>query len=281
MRAIPLILACCLPLAAQDSNWAFATALSNVDFSGLTATQKQTALKLLRTEPCSCGCSMKIAQCRVEDPKCSVSRGMAGNALKGIREGKSLAEVKTSLAAGTGPQQLLNDPVKLSTEGAPVKGPASARITLVEFSDFECPYCSKAVLDLEAIQKTFPNDVKLIFKQYPLSEIHPGAMLAAQAAIAAHAQGKFWPLHDRMFANHTKLTRANILDWTKVAGCDLPKFTADLDSAKTKQLIARDLKQGEEAGVEGTPTVFVNGKHYNGSLELQPFSDVLRKELKH
>jgi len=248
--------------------------------NGLSAEQKQTALKLFREESCTCGCTMKIAQCRVEDPKCTVSKGLVAKVLKGMREGKPTQELHAMLTAGPGPQALLDDAVPLSLEGAPVKGPATAKITLAEFSDFECPYCSKAVLELEAIQKAFPNDVKLIYKQFPLAAIHGHAMLAAQAAIAAHAQGKFWPMHDRMFANHTKLTRENILSWAKEFGCNMPKFTADMDSAKTKAQVARDLQQGEEAGVEGTPTIFVNGKHYNGSLALQPFSDVLRGELK-
>jgi len=223
---------------------------------------------------------MKIAQCRVEDPKCAVSKGLVSKALQGMREGKPVAELRAMLNAAPGPQALLDAAVPLSLQGAPVKGPATAKITLAEFSDFECPYCAQAVLELEAIQKAFPNDVKLIYKQFPLAAIHGHAMLAAQAALAAHAQGKFWPLHDRMFANHTKLTRENILAWAKEFGCNMPKFTADLDSAKTKTQIARDLQQGEEAGVEGTPSIFVNGKHYNGSLALQPFSEMLRAELK-
>jgi protein-disulfide isomerase len=280
MRVFLLTVFCSFQLAGQDTGWATAKTLPNVDFSGLSAAQQQLALKIFREETCSCGCTMKIAQCRVEDPKCTTSRGMTSKALKALREGKTEKEIRALLEAGPQPQSVLDDPVKLSLEGAPVKGPPTAKITLAEFSDFECPYCSKAVLELEAIQKAFPNDVKLIYKQFPLAAIHPRAMLAAQAAIAAHAQGKFWPLHDRMFANHTKLTRENILAWAKEFGCNIPKFTADMDSAKTKAQVARDLQQGEDAGVEGTPTIFVNGKHYNGSLELQPFGEVLRNELK-
>ena len=282
MRAIPLVFlfAFSLPAVGQTSGWATATSLPNVDFTGLSAEQKQAALKLFREEPCACGCTMKIAQCRVEDPKCATSRGMVAKALKGMREGKPVTELKSMLNSAPPPQSVLDDAVTLNLEGAPVKGPASAKITLAEFSDFECPYCSKAILQLEALQKAFPNDVKLVYKQFPLSAIHGHAMLASQAALAAHAQGKFWLMHDRMFANHTKLTRENILVWAKEFGCNMSKFTADMDSPKTKTQIERDLQQGEDAGVEGTPTIFVNGKHYNGSLELQPFSEIIRNELK-
>ena len=267
-------------LAAQTSNWVTLTALPKVDLSPLTAPQKQTALKIMREEECPCGCGRKIAQCRVEDTQCTVSRGAAAKIVKSVQEGKSQAQIKAMLAASAGGKQVLDDAITLNISGAPVKGPAAAPLTLVEFSDFQCPYCSQAVLELEAIQKAFPKDVRLVFKQFPLAQIHPNATLAAQAAIAAHAQGKFWPLHDRMFANHTKLTRDNLLNWAKEIGCDMPRFTADLDSAKTRQQVARDLDEGETAGVEGTPSIYVNGKHYNGSLALQPFGDVLRQELK-
>jgi len=282
MRTLPL---CFLSIfvwsvSAQDPVWMKMAELPNFDLSGLTPAQKQTALKIAREHNCTCGCPMKIAQCRVEDPKCSTSKALSVKLIKGVREGKSADEIGKGLAAGAGPAALLDEPVRLVTEGAPAKGPKDARVILVEFSDFQCPYCSQAVLELEALQKAFPRDVKLIYKQFPLSEIHSQAMLAAQGALAAHAQGKFWELHDRMFQNHDKLSRDNILKWAREAGCDMAKFTADINSAKTKDQIARDLKQGEEAGVEGTPTVFVNGKHYNGSLALQPFSEVVRNELK-
>ncbi len=269
-------------LSAQTSNpnWITATTLPKVAMSALNPAQKQTALKIMREEDCPCGCGRKIAQCRIEDTECTVSRGSAARVVKGVKEGKTVAQIKAALAQAASGQQLLDDAITLNISGSPVKGPATAKITLVEFSDFQCPYCSQAVLQLEAVQKAFPNDVKLVFKQFPLSQIHPQATLAAQAALAAHAQGKFWPLHDKMFANHTKLTRENLVAWAKEIGCNIPKFTADMDAAKTKQDLARDLDQGEAAGVEGTPSIFVNGKHYNGSLEMKQFGDVLRQELK-
>ena len=223
---------------------------------------------------------MKIAQCRVEDPKCLISRGLAAKAVKAAREGKDETAIKAVLAGAAGQQQLLDEPVAIPLENAPAKGPATARITLTEFSDFECPYCSQAVLELEAILKAFPKDVRLVYKQFPLTEIHKQSMLAAQAALAANLQGKFWPLHDRMFAHHTTLNRANILAWAKESGLAIPKFTADMDSPQTKQQVLREIKQGEDAGVEGTPSVFVNGKHYNGKLSVAEFSEVLRQELK-
>ncbi|MCU1257233.1 MAG: oxidoreductase [Bryobacterales bacterium] len=281
MRLLLICLLLTLPVAAQTPDWKSVTDLPRVDVSGMNAAQKQTLLKLLRESDCSCGCGMKIAQCRVQDPNCSYSRSLAAVAVKGVRDGKSPDEIRKALAAGAGPRKVLDDPITLRTLGSPTKGPENAKITLVEFSDFQCPYCSKAVTEIDAVLKAFPNDVKLVYKQFPLSEIHSRAMLASQAALAANAQGKFWPMHDKMFANNQSLTRENMLKWAGDLGLDMKRFTADMDAPETKKQIARDLADGEQAGVEGTPTVFVNGKHYNGSLDPQSFGEVLKSELKH
>jgi protein-disulfide isomerase len=159
-------------------------------------------------------------------------------------------------------------------------GPAAAHITLVEFSDFQCPYCSRATAQINATLKAYPNDVRLIFKQYPLFELHPAAGIAAAAALAAHQQGKFWPMHDVMFANRTRLSRQSILGWAKDIGLDMPRFMADLDSEATKKAVLRDQADGDKAGVEGTPTVFVNGQRYNGNLAPEAFQPVIEGELK-
>ena len=151
-------------LRAQD--WQTATDLAGVDLTGLTPAKKTLALKALRTQACTCGCAMKVAQCRVEDPHCSYSRGLASITVGAIKEGKSvdeaIAESKASKFGTRPTPKLLDDPVPIPTLGSPVTGPADARITLVEFSDFQCPYCSKAVAQINATLKAYPNDVRLI-----------------------------------------------------------------------------------------------------------------------
>jgi len=226
---------------------------------------------------------MKVAECRIKDPNCAFSRGLSSTLIDSIRAGKSeasaLADAKASKFGHRAEPKLLDDPVPIPTLGSPVMGAANARITLVEFSDFQCPYCSKAVEKINAVLKAYPNDVKLVFKQFPL-DTHPQAQISAQAALAAHQQGKFWQLHDLMFANRNALSRKSILGWAGSLGLDMKKFEADLDSEATKKVVARDLSDGEKAGVEGTPTVFVNGQRYNGELDLGSFKTVLDAELK-
>jgi len=276
-----LLLAGSLLLIGQD--WQTETTLPGVDFTGLAPALKQRALHAMRGYDCSCGCGMKVAECRIKDPNCAFSRGLSTKLLDSIRAGKTeasaIADAKASKFGHRAEPKLLDDAVPIPTLGSPVMGPAGARITLVEFSDFQCPYCSKAVEKINAVLKAYPNDVKLIFKQFPL-DTHPQAQISAQAALAAHQQGKFWQLHDLMFANRNALSRKAILGWAGSIGLDMKKFEADLDSEAIKKNVARDLADGEKAGVEGTPTVFVNGQRYNGELDLGSFKTVLDTELK-
>jgi protein-disulfide isomerase len=269
-------------LFAQD--WQTSEQLPSVDFTGLTAAQKALALKVLRTTGCPCGCSMKMAECRTKDPNCSYSRRLADIAVDGARKGFSEADVLAALEASPvmhpPKPKLLEDPIDIPLEDAPVTGPKDARVTLVEFSDFQCPYCALAVGKLNAVLKAYPNDVKLVFKQFPL-DIHSQAALAAAAALAAHRQGKFWPLHDTMFANRTHLFRQSILAMAGSAGLDTRRFEQDWDSTDIKQALAREQREGEKAGVDSTPTIFIDGQKYNGNLDLDAIRPIIDAELKH
>lgn len=276
-----LLIFAAVVLFAQD--WQNAPNLPAVDFTGLSPAKKAAVLKVLREHDCPCGCDMKIAECRFKDPGCSYSKGMSATMIEAVKAGKSIPEaVKVAEASRWGHvpvPKLLDDPVTIPVGGAPVLGPANARVTLVEFSDFQCPYCTKAVGQLKAVMKTFPSDVKLIFKEFPL-DTHSQAAGAAVAAIAALHQGKFWQMHDAMFANHADLSRKSLLEIAGGLGMDMKRFTADLDSPETKRTVARDMADGEKAGVEGTPTVFINGRRYNGSLDLANIKPILEAELK-
>jgi protein-disulfide isomerase len=173
----------------------------------------------------------------------------------------------------------LEDPIPIPIAGAPAKGPADARITIVEFSDFECPYCSKAALKVEAILQAYPKDTRLVYKHYPLPD-HPHAKLAAAAALAAQNQDKFWPMHDKLFANGRKLSTETIAALAKDVGLDVGKFQTDVQSAGVKQRLQKDIADGDKVDIQGTPTIFINGKRYNGALELVLIKPVLEAELK-
>jgi protein-disulfide isomerase len=136
-----------------------------------------------------------------------------------------------------------------------------------------------AVAKLNALMEAYPGKIQLIFKQFPL-DMHSQAALAAAAAVAAHRQGKFWPMHDALFAHRRELSRPTILAVARDAGLDMQRFAADLDSTETKKTVARDMEDGDRAGVEGTPSVFINGRKYNGSLDLPAMRPVIDEELK-
>jgi len=271
-------------LFAQD--WTTVTEFPGVDFAGLTPAQKTAALKLLRQQECSCHCGMKIAECRTMDPSCSYSKGMAGVIVDAIRHGKTADQAWAAAAAsdfGKGPKehnQVLEEPVKIPVADAPVRGSASARIALVEFSDFQCPFCIAATPQLEAVLKAYPSQVKLIFKQFPLDS-HAQAPLAAAASLAAQKQGRFWPMYDALFAQKGYLSRKGILASAASMGLDMKRFQADLDSAEIKRAVERDMSDGEHIGVDSTPTLFVNGQRYNGPLTAAALKPVLDGELKH
>ena len=268
---------------AFSQQWQTANALPGVDLQGLTAAQKATALKILRSQGCTCGCSMKLAQCRIEDPACSYSTGLAGSVVDAVKQGKSEAE---AIAAANGsrwahPQgtgKVLDDPVTIPVIGSPVTGAATAPITIVEFSDFQCPYCIAATPELQALLKAYPKQVKLIFKEYPL-ETHSQAFGAAAAALAAHKQGEFWAMHNAMF-DHRDLSKPNLIAMAKTAGLDVPRFEKDMESKEVRDAIAKDVEDGERANVEGTPTIFINGQRYNGAIQLQLLKPLIDAELK-
>lgn len=277
-RTLALITFAALCLSAQD--WKTAATLPGIDLSGLSPAQKDTVLKTLRENPCSCGCGMKLAECRVADPQCQYSTGMAKIIIDSIKQGKSAEDgLQAALASKWGPPKILDEPVKIPVAGAPVTGPPEAAITIVEFSDFQCPYCAAAVPQIRQVLKSYPAQVKLIFKQFPLEE-HPQADLAATAAVAAQKQGKFWPMHDILFAHPNDLSRKSILAYAKQAGLDPDKLESDMDTTEVRETVVRDVQDGTTANVQGTPTIFINGQKYNGAITYDALKPILDAELK-
>jgi protein-disulfide isomerase len=271
-----LLVAFLLPAQA----WKTANSLPGIDFSGLSAQQKATVLKILRNEDCSCGCGMKLAECRIADPKCDYSNGMAKIIIDSVKQGKTADEaVEAAKNSKWGPQKILQAAVKIPVAGAPVTGPADAQLTIVEFSDFQCPYCAAAVPQIRAVLKAYSSQVKLIFKQFPLEE-HPQADLAATAAVAAQKQGKFWPMHDTLFAHSNDLSRKSILGFAKDIGLNTDKLEADMDTTEVRQTVERDVQDGNNADVQGTPTLFIDGQRYNGSITFDALKPILDAELK-
>jgi len=164
-------------------------------------------------------------------------------------------------------------------ENAPSKGPKDAKVTIVAFSDFECPFCARVTPTIEQILNTYGNDVRLVFRHLPLS-FHRNAKSAAEAAMAAHEQGKFWEMHDKLFANQRQLSRENYEKWAQEIGLDMKKFRAALDSGKFSDYIDRDAADANKVGARGTPAFFINGRLVSGAQPFENFKRVIDEELK-
>ena len=155
----------------------------------------------------------------------------------------------------------------INSAGSPFKGAADAPVTIVLFTDFQCPYCARIVPVLNQVLEKNQGKVKLVFKNFPLST-HQYARKAAAAALAAGKQGKFWEYHDRLFQNYNRLNDQILQEQAQQLGLDMQKFEKDMNDPQISQVINQDLQDGAKAGVRGTPTIYVNGALLrNNSLE--------------
>jgi len=162
--------------------------------------------------------------------------------------------------------------------GDAAKGDAKAPVTVAVFSDFQCPFCSRVVPTLKQIEDTYGKKVRVVFKHNPLP-FHKDAPLASEATLAAHEQGKFWQMHDTLFANQKALSRADLDKYAGEVGLNMKKFAAALDAGKYKAQIEADMAQAKELGASGTPSFFINGRKLRGAQPFESFKKMIDEEL--
>ncbi len=177
--------------------------------------------------------------------------------------------------------QILLDPPRVAVNAAqdPAKGPAAAPVTIVEFSDFQCPYCSRVNPTLKQVEEKYGDKLRVVFRDFPLVQIHKDAAKAAEAGECAHEQGKFWEMHDRLFANQSKLQVEALKQTATEIGLDAEKFNQCLDSAKYASEVQQDVDEGARYGVTGTPAFFINGRLLSGAQPLEAFTELIDEEL--
>jgi protein-disulfide isomerase len=158
------------------------------------------------------------------------------------------------------------------------KGPAAAPIEIIEFSDFQCPYCQRANPAVEQVLSTYGDRIHFVYRHFPLPN-HPNARPAAEASQCAAEQGKFWPYHDRLFANPSRLGAADLKQHAVELGLDSSRFNACVDTRKYKAQVDADTQAGQEAGVNGTPAFFVNGRMLSGAQPFEAFKRIIDDEL--
>ncbi len=166
----------------------------------------------------------------------------------------------------------------VNTSGSPIKGDAKAKLAIIEFSDFQCPFCSRVTPTLKQIETEYGEKVRIVFKHLPLS-IHPKAPAAHAAAEAAHRQGKFWEMHDKIFADQRGMSEAKYLAYAGEIGLDVEKFKTDIASSGVKKKIDADAQEAAKLGVTGTPAFFVNGRFLSGAQPFSAFKTLIDEEL--
>jgi len=169
--------------------------------------------------------------------------------------------------------------VDVAVDGAPFKGPPKAPVTIVEFSDFHCPFCRRVLPTLAQIESQYGEKVKLVFRDFPIENLHPGATKAHEAARCANEQGKFWAYHDKLFASPPKSSPEILKALAKEVGLDMHGFENCFDSQKYQAAIKKDLQDGNRVGVTGTPAFFINGRIISGAQPLEAFARIIDDEL--
>lgn len=200
-------------------------------------------------------------------------REVVGKAVFKYQEEMEAQEAQADL------EERIKNPVKIDVGASPVKGPSTAKITIVEFSDFECPYCKEASEALEVVLKRYPQDVRLAFKHLPLP-FHQQATPAAVASLAAHRQGKFWEYHDKLFGMQEELSSASFEKIAKDLQLDLLKFKQDMESPELKKMVKDDADLAAELQIEGTPALFVNGVQFSGVVPPEELSNIIERLMK-
>ena len=163
--------------------------------------------------------------------------------------------------------------------GAPSKGPEYARVTIVKFEDYQCPFCKQVQPIFQELLSRYNGKIRLVHKDLPLDSIHPQSRQAAEAARCADEQGKFWSYHDVLYANSSNASQENLKSYAKEVGLDVNAFERCLGSGKFRAVVQRDLMDGAQLGVTGTPTFFINGREISGNQPLEIFGAIIDEEL--
>ena len=247
--------------------------LPQVDTSGLDDFAQGIWIDMVNELLSPCGEPVSVARCIADSRKCGKCVPAARYVARLVDDGFSRDEIRDIYRVRYG------DDTKVSgftTKDSPLLGSPMAPVTIYEFSDFQCPHCKMASPYLKKVVEESNGKVKLVFKQYPLKG-HPKARVAAMAAVAAQKQGKFWEMHDLLCDKQDELQRANFEDFAKKLGLDVAKFKADMASAETEKKVDADIAEGRAAGVDSTPSIFVNDRRY--IFPPDKLADYVREEL--
>jgi protein-disulfide isomerase len=238
---------------------AHAQGLTGVDLKKLAKPDVDALTELMKQGACPCAPKLSLLDC-IGAASCPEATALASFGADKFREGLGAEQVQEAVIR----KYLFDHTPAQSFElgDTPSKGDPNGDIVVVEFADFECPHCAQMGETMTELVKKHPKGIKLYFKQFPLG-VHPQSEKAARATLAAHKQGRFWPMHDLCFQNQGRLDDTSYGKFAAELGLNLEKFQADMASEAVGRQVQRDREEGMAAGLQGTPTLYVNGKLYH------------------
>ena len=246
-----------------------------VDVSKLDELAKKIFFRVINSEPSVCGKGESlVASAKKPDGGCHRDLNAVKYVARLADQGYTQSEISDALEK----RYRSTDTKFIDVSDSPMEGNPNAKVTLVEFADYECPHCKRFQPVLRQILDEFRKEVRIYFKHYPLPQ-HTNARLAAEAATAAQKQGKFWQYQDKLWENQDSLSPADMEKYAKEAGLDVAKFRADLEDPKTKAHVQKDRTDGTTLGLSSTPTLFINGREYTDAKDTESLREWIKEEL--
>jgi protein-disulfide isomerase len=245
-----------------------------IDVSKLDELARKIFFRVVNSEASVCGKGESLLASAKKDQGCHRSL----NAVKYVARLADQGYTQSDIAESLEKRYRSTDTKFIDVSEAPMEGNPKAKVTLVEFADYECPHCKRFQPVLRQILDEFHDEVRVYFKHYPLPQ-HTNARLAAEAAVAAQKQGKFWPFQDKLWENQDNLSPADMEKFAKEAGLDVTKFRADLDDAKTKARVQKDRTDGTTLGLSSTPTLYIDGREYTDAKDTESLREWIKEEI--
>jgi len=232
-----------------------------IDLNELTSSEIRLFISIVKKSASPCPDSLGLADELSKEKPCKEAFQALGFIYRRILDGYGESEILQKYTLRFKEKK----PVSIDIAGRPSIGPENAKVTLIVFSDFGCPHCRRLSLLIQKILKSHPDDIRIIFKHFPLQSIHPSSMDAAIACEAAMVQGSFWQMHDALFNLEGNLSKENILKAATTAGLDITRWKEDIESSIIIERVNADIKEGEKLGINGTPAIFINGIEFTES----------------
>jgi protein-disulfide isomerase len=243
---------------------------------GSQALSTADTVKELKSEvDCSCGCGLTLESCEKYDPDCSVRPGIVAKIEDLAGEEKTKTEILAVLSESGQSAKPISVGKEIDVDDDPAKGPQDAKVIIVEFSDYQCPFCVKAESTVKEILDTYQDKVRFVYRDFPLS-FHQYAQKAAEAAECADEQGKFWDYHDLLFEKQEDWSSGGIEKFKEYAvqlGLNSEEFNQCLDGGTMASEVENDLQDGKSYGVKGTPAFFLNGELISGAQSFSVFQE--------